>query len=131
MKSLFEEMGGTYTLGADGMYYPDLEPVSYTHLDVYKRQHRGRVNSDLLGRLTVSHITGIDVPIGAGLDLRLNERLRHSPGYEISRHSQRRNRHQHRKKYHPFSFWIPCFLFLQSDLHPFEVCFGTAPAFYN
>ena len=24
MKSLFEEMGGTYTLGADGMYYPDL-----------------------------------------------------------------------------------------------------------
>ena len=25
MKSLFEEMGGTYTLGADGMYYPDLE----------------------------------------------------------------------------------------------------------
>ena len=29
MKSLFEEMGGTYTLGADGMYYPDLElPVT-------------------------------------------------------------------------------------------------------
>jgi len=25
MKSLFEKMGGTYTLGADGMYYPDLE----------------------------------------------------------------------------------------------------------
>ena len=24
MKSIFEEMGGTYTLGADGMYYPDL-----------------------------------------------------------------------------------------------------------
>lgn len=24
MRSLFEEMGGTYTLGADGMYYPDL-----------------------------------------------------------------------------------------------------------
>ena len=23
--SLFEEMGGTYTLGADGMYYPTLE----------------------------------------------------------------------------------------------------------
>ena len=23
--SLFEEMGGTYTLGADGMYYPNLE----------------------------------------------------------------------------------------------------------
>ena len=25
MASLFEEMGGTYTLGAYGMYYPDLE----------------------------------------------------------------------------------------------------------
>ena len=24
MKSLFEEMGETYILGADGMYYPDL-----------------------------------------------------------------------------------------------------------
>ena len=24
MKSIFEEMGGTYTLGADGMYYPNL-----------------------------------------------------------------------------------------------------------
>ena len=25
MKSLYEDMGGTYTLGTDGMYYPDLE----------------------------------------------------------------------------------------------------------
>lgn len=25
MKSIFEEMGGTYTLGEDGMYYPNLE----------------------------------------------------------------------------------------------------------
>lgn len=25
MASLFEEMGGTYTLSADGMYYPNLE----------------------------------------------------------------------------------------------------------
>ena len=25
MKSLYEQMGGTYTLGADGMYYPNLE----------------------------------------------------------------------------------------------------------
>ena len=24
MKSLFEELGGTYTMGEDGMYYPDL-----------------------------------------------------------------------------------------------------------
>ena len=25
MASLFEELGGTYTLGVDGMYYPNLE----------------------------------------------------------------------------------------------------------
>ena len=24
MKSLYEQIGGTYTLGADGMYYPNL-----------------------------------------------------------------------------------------------------------
>jgi len=24
MRSLFEELGGTYTLGKDGMYYPNL-----------------------------------------------------------------------------------------------------------
>ena len=29
MKSIFEELGGTYTLGEDGMYYPNLElPVA-------------------------------------------------------------------------------------------------------
>ena len=27
MKSLFEDMGGTYTLGADGMEYPPSGPV--------------------------------------------------------------------------------------------------------
>ena len=35
MKSTFEKMGGTYTLGADGIYYPNLvstDAVSYTHL---------------------------------------------------------------------------------------------------
>ena len=26
MKSLFEELGGTHTLGKDGMYYPELAP---------------------------------------------------------------------------------------------------------
>lgn len=38
MKSLFEEMGGTYTLGADGMYYPDLElPEEEPHYSKYGR----------------------------------------------------------------------------------------------
>ena len=38
MKSLFEEMGGTYTLGAGGMYYPDLElPEEEPHYGKYGR----------------------------------------------------------------------------------------------
>lgn len=38
MKSLFEEMGGTYTLGADGMYYPDLGlPEEEPHYGKYGR----------------------------------------------------------------------------------------------
>ena len=38
MKSLFEEMGGTYTLGADGMYYPDLAlPEEEPHYGKYGR----------------------------------------------------------------------------------------------
>jgi hypothetical protein len=27
MKSTFEKMGGTYTLGADGIYYPNLVSI--------------------------------------------------------------------------------------------------------
>ena len=36
MKSIFEEMGGTYTLGEDGMYYPNLE------LPVEEEPHYGK-----------------------------------------------------------------------------------------
>lgn len=40
-KSIFEQMGGTYTLGADGMYYPDLRvPKEETaHYGKYGRMH--------------------------------------------------------------------------------------------
>lgn len=41
MKSLFEEMGGTYTLGANGMYYPNLElPKENRPIGKYGRLHR-------------------------------------------------------------------------------------------
>ena len=37
-QSLYEEMSGTYTLGADGMYYPDLElPEEEPHYGKYGR----------------------------------------------------------------------------------------------
>ena len=51
MKSLFEELGGTYTLGEDGMYYPNLiigetehRPIGRwgrMHKDWLKAEHPG------------------------------------------------------------------------------------------
>lgn len=44
MKSIFEEMGGTYTLGADGLYYPDLavpdmEEAHYGKYGMLRKQY--------------------------------------------------------------------------------------------
>ena len=70
MASLFEEMGGTYTLGADGMYYPDLElPEEETPRygkcgrmrHTYLREHKKVYYTTLLfdGKL-VAHLNEID-----------------------------------------------------------------------
>ena len=70
MKSIFEEMGGTYTLGEDGMYYPDFElPVDeephygkYGRMrKAYIKEHRPWLYTELLfdGKL-VSHLNSID-----------------------------------------------------------------------
>ena len=42
MKSLFEELGGTYTLGKDGMYYPNLmiEEADQHSIGKWGRMHR-------------------------------------------------------------------------------------------
>ncbi|MBQ9265146.1 MAG: TnpV protein [Clostridia bacterium] len=42
MKSLFEELGGTYTLGKDEMYYPNLTVENTDHRPIGKwgRMHR-------------------------------------------------------------------------------------------
>ncbi|MBO2517044.1 MAG: TnpV protein, partial [Clostridiales bacterium] len=42
MKSLFEELGGTYTLGKDGMYYPNLaiEETDQRSIGKWGRMHR-------------------------------------------------------------------------------------------
>ena len=70
MASLFEEMGGTYTLGADGMYYPDLELPEeeaprygkYGRMrHTYLREHKKAYYTTLLfdGKL-VAHLNEID-----------------------------------------------------------------------
>lgn len=70
MKSIFEEMGGTYTLGEDEMYYPDLElPVDeephygkYGRMrKAYIKEHRPWLYAELLfGGKLVSHLNSID-----------------------------------------------------------------------
>lgn len=70
MASLFEEIGGTYTLGADVMYYPNLElPEEETPRygkygkmrHAYLREHKKAYYTTLLfdGKL-VAHLNEID-----------------------------------------------------------------------
>ena len=69
MKSTFEKMGGTYTLGADGIYYPNLvstdEEPHYGKYGMirktYLKEHRPAMYSlyMLEGRLT-EHLNAVD-----------------------------------------------------------------------
>ena len=70
MKSIFEEMGGTYTLGADGLYYPDLavpdtEEAHYGKYGMlreqYLRNHKKALYFTLLTSCElISHLNEID-----------------------------------------------------------------------
>lgn len=70
MKSIFEEMGGTYTLGADGLYYPDLAvpDTEETHFgkfgmlrEQYLKNHRKAIYFTLLTSCKlISHLNEID-----------------------------------------------------------------------
>ena len=79
MASLIEEMGGTYTLGADGMYYPNLElPEEETPRygkygrmrHTYLREHKKAYYTTLLfdGKL-VSHLNEIDDAANTRMEL--------------------------------------------------------------
>lgn len=79
MASLFEEMGGTYTLGADGMYYPNLELPEeeaprygkYGRMrHNYLREHKKAYYTTLLfdGKL-VAHLNEIDNAANAQIEL--------------------------------------------------------------
>lgn len=79
MASLFEEMGGTYNLGADRMYYPNLELPEeesprygkYGRMrHTYLREHKKAYYTTLLfdGKL-VAHLNEIDDAANARMDL--------------------------------------------------------------
>ena len=69
-KSIFEQMGGTYTLGADGMYYPDLrvpkeEPAHYgkygrMHMAFLQKHQRGMYLKLLLAGKLTAYLNEID-----------------------------------------------------------------------
>ena len=48
MKSLFEELGGTYTLGKDGMYYPNLmiEETDQRSIGKWGRMHKAYLEEE-------------------------------------------------------------------------------------
>ena len=70
MKSLFEQMGGTYTLGADGIYYPNLslpeeeEPrygkYGSLHRAYLKEYHEGTYTGLLLTGKLIAHLNEVD-----------------------------------------------------------------------
>ena len=48
MNSIYENLGGTYTLGADGMLYPNLilEPQEYRPIGRWGRMHRAYLEAE-------------------------------------------------------------------------------------
>ena len=79
MASLSPEMGGTYTLGSDGMYYPNLElPEEETPRygkygrmrHTYLREHKKAYHTTLLfdGKL-VAHLNEIDDAANTQMEL--------------------------------------------------------------
>ena len=79
MKSIFEEMGGTYTLGADGLYYPDLalpemEKAHYGKYGMLRKQylknhHKAIYFTLLTSCKLINHLNEIDDEANEMLDL--------------------------------------------------------------
>ncbi len=78
MKSIFEEMDGTYTLGADGMYYPNLvlseeEPhygkYGRMRLRHLKEHRKVLYNTLLLDGELIKHLNEVDDTANQRMDL--------------------------------------------------------------
>lgn len=86
MKSLFEELGGTYTLGKDGMYYPNLmiEETDQRsigkwgrmHMEYLKEQHTSLYQRLLLNGTLGRHLADADERATAMLDSLIAQMVR-------------------------------------------------------
>lgn len=62
-KSIFEQMGGTYTLGEDGMYYPDLKLPT----DEEPRYGKyGRIRKNIFAEASLRAVSGISAEQSVG-----------------------------------------------------------------
>ena len=78
MKSIFEQLGGTYTLGADGMLYPNLtlEPREHRPIGRWGRMHRAYLEKEhpglyerlILNRTLDRYLADAEERAGAMLD---------------------------------------------------------------
>ncbi len=97
MASLFEEMGGTCTLGADGMYYPNLEfpeeetprygkygRMRHTYLREYNKAYYTTLLFD--GKL-VAHLNEIDNAANTQIE-RITQQMAKSQGVTEIRKAQ-------------------------------------------
>ena len=86
MKSLFEELGGTYTLGKDGMYYPNLtikgndqRPIGkwgWMHKDYLEEKHPGLYQRLILNGTLGRHLADADERATAMLDSLIAQMVR-------------------------------------------------------
>ena len=86
MKSLFEELGGTYTLGKDGMYYPNLmieeanqRPIGKwgrMHKDYLEEKHPGLYQRLILNGTLVRHLADANERATAMLDSLIAQMVR-------------------------------------------------------
>ena len=80
MKSLFEELGSTYTLGKDGMYYPNLaiEKTDQRSIGKWGRMHREYLKEQhpsLYQRLILNGSLGMHLAHADGRATAMLERL--------------------------------------------------------
>ena len=84
MKSLYEQLGGTYHLGEDGMLYPDLLPSAEDtptygkygrmRLTYLKEHHEGIYTGLLLSGKLNAHLNEIDATANVQMELVIKQR---------------------------------------------------------
>ncbi|CDD28943.1 unknown [Firmicutes bacterium CAG:94] len=87
--------------------------------------HRVGVHGDLLGGFPIGHVAGVNLPIGAGGDFRLDEGVCHGAGDEVGSHGQHHQRRHHDQNDEALFPRFCGLVLVQLSIHPFR-CFYPA-----